>query len=97
MSLDEVQLLAAFLAVNPSAGDRMQGTGGCRKLRWRRPTTGKSGGYRVITFFSGANLPVFLLAVFSKSEKVNLTMAERNTLRDMTRHLVTTYRGMDDE
>jgi hypothetical protein len=33
---------------------------------FRRPRKGKSGGYRVITFFTGPMMPIFLLAVFSK-------------------------------
>jgi hypothetical protein len=34
---------------------------------------GKSGGYRVVWFYSGENFPVFLLTVFGKGEKDNLT------------------------
>jgi hypothetical protein len=30
---------------------------------------GKSGGYRVITFYSGQDVPAFLLAAYSKGEK----------------------------
>ena len=41
---------------------------------------GKSGGYRLITYFGGADAPVYLLTVFSKGERDNLTKAERNML-----------------
>jgi hypothetical protein len=30
---------------------------------------GKSGGYRGVTFYSGINIPVFLITVFGKGEK----------------------------
>jgi hypothetical protein len=40
-------------------------------FRW-----GKSGGYRVITFFTGTEIPVFLLNIFAKSEKTDLTPVE---------------------
>ncbi len=70
----------------------MVGTGGARKLRWSVQGRGKSGGVRVITFYSGPPVPVFLLTVFGKGEKTNLTQAERNELRDVLRDLVAEYR-----
>jgi hypothetical protein len=42
---------------------------------------GKSGGYRVITFFTGSAFPVFLLNAFAKNEKVNLTKLECAALK----------------
>lgn len=53
---------------------------------------GKSGGYRTITFFTGETLPVFLLTVFSKGDRANLTKAERDKLRDVTKAIVEEYR-----
>ncbi len=70
----------------------MVGTGGARKLRWGTQGRGKSGGIRVVTFFSGPPVPVFLLTVFGKGERINLTKAERNTLRKVLAELVTEYR-----
>jgi hypothetical protein len=57
------------------------------------PEAGKSGGYRVITFYSGTDLPVFLLTVFGKGERSDLSKAERNALAQLTKTLVDTYRG----
>jgi hypothetical protein len=93
MSEDDVVELVDYLARNPDAGEELQGTGGCRKLRFaiRGNNKGKSGGVRVITFFSGAAIPVFLLTVFGKSQKVNLTQAERNGLRSLTAQIVEAY------
>ena len=81
-----------WLAANPAAGDLIVGSGGARKLRWAAKGKGKSGGVRVITFFGGMGIPVFLLSVFGKSDKANLTMAERNQLRTMLSTLATEYR-----
>jgi hypothetical protein len=53
---------------------------------------GKSGGYRTITFFTGPDLPVFLITVFAKGDRANLTKAERNGLAQLTKALVTEYR-----
>src|SRR5204862_6541923 len=84
--------LVDFLARNPTAGDLMQGTGGARKLRWGAKGKGKSGGARVITFYGGPRAPAFLLTVFGKGQRANLTKAERNELRTILAHLVTEYR-----
>ncbi|MCK0197833.1 type II toxin-antitoxin system RelE/ParE family toxin [Ancylobacter sp. 6x-1] len=91
MTEDEVEDLVNFLANNPDAGDPIAGTGGCRKLRWAGRGKGKSGGYRTITFYSGTEIPAFLLAAFSKGEKVNLSKAERNALATMTKRLLEAY------
>lgn len=76
-----------LIAANPEAGAIMPGCGGARKLRVRKPGTGKSGGYRVITYYAGEDVPVFLLTVFGKGEKDNLTKAERNALAGLTKRL----------
>ena len=51
MTDDERNAVVDVLAANPTAGDIMPGCGGARKLRVARPGKGKSGGYRVITYF----------------------------------------------
>ena len=58
-----------WLAAHPDAGDIMPGTGGCRKLRIARDGGGKSGGYRVITWFTTPAMPVFLLTVIAKGKQ----------------------------
>jgi len=84
--------LVNFLAANPTAGDLMSGTGGARKLRWAAKGRGKSGGARAITFYAGADMPVFLMAIFGKNNKANLSKAERNELRDLLVDIATLYR-----
>jgi len=91
LSEDDVNGLVSYLAENPTAGAEIPGTGGCRKLRIAGRGKGKSGGYRTITFYSGNDLPVFLLAVFGKGEKSTLTKAECNELKKMTKVLVNEY------
>jgi hypothetical protein len=92
MSEEEREALIAIIARNPTAGDVMQGTGGCRKVRYKKPGTGKSGGYRAITYFGGKDIPVFLLSVFGKSQRANLSQAERNHLAKLTGQLRATLR-----
>jgi hypothetical protein len=93
MTDDESDELVEFLAKYPFGGDEMAGTGGCRKLRIGGRGKGKSGGYRVITFYSGDFLPVFLITVFGKGEKANLTKRECNELRLLSKRLVEEYRA----
>jgi hypothetical protein len=87
MSADEQAKVVDVLAQNPEAGEIMPGCGGARKLRVAKPGKGKSGGFRVITYFGGNDVPVFLLTVFGKNEKANLSKAERNGLAALTKTL----------
>ncbi len=87
MDEEERSGIVDIIAADPEAGAIMPGCGGARKLRARKPGTGKSGGYRVITYYAGRDVPVFLLTVFGKGEKDNLTKAERNALAGLTKRL----------
>jgi hypothetical protein len=89
----ERDALIDHLAANPDAdaGEVMRGTGGARKVRWARRGRGKSGGVRVITFYSGPPVPVFLLTLSGKGERSNLTRAEQNELRGILGELVGVY------
>ena len=88
----ERRRIVDHLAERPDAGIPIPGAGGARKVRFAGRGRGKSGGYRVITFFSGADVPVFLLNVFAKGDRVDLTQAERNAVRDELVGLVDDYR-----
>ncbi|WP_208123151.1 type II toxin-antitoxin system RelE/ParE family toxin [Cysteiniphilum halobium] len=61
----------------------MEGTGGIRKLRWATENSGKSGGVRVIYYYYNETMPLYLIAMFKKSEEANLNKAERNDLAIM--------------
>ena len=87
MSDDEREAVANIIAANPEAGDIMPGCGGARKLRVAKPGKGKSGGYRVITYYAGETFPVFLLTVFGKNEKASLSKYERNGLAALAKRL----------
>lgn len=79
-----------YLAEHPKAGDLMQGTGGVRKLRWGKGGRGKSGGVRIIYYYHDERLPLYLLALFAKNEKANLSERERNALSSLVDTLVAT-------
>jgi hypothetical protein len=71
----------------------MQGTGGIRKLRWSAQGKGKSGCVRVIYYHHNESMPLFLLTLFGKGEKANLTKTERNELNKFTSLLTKNYGG----
>jgi hypothetical protein len=70
----------------------MEGTGGARKVRFAGKSKGKSGGYRVIRFFGGTDIPVFPLNIFAKNEKADLTPKERRVLKILLASIASSYR-----
>jgi hypothetical protein len=66
---DERGEFVVWLAGNPEAGDIVRGSGGCRKVRWSRAGTGKSGGVRVIYFNRLSNGEIWLLTIYSKGAR----------------------------
>jgi hypothetical protein len=83
------------LAADPTCGVVIPGSGGIRKVRFGFGGRGKSGGARIIYLFSGESLPVFILAAFAKSEKANLSAAERNALARMVNEMIESYRRQE--
>ena len=93
LSEEERRDVIDYLAEHPKAGDLMEATGGVRKLRWRRGGQGKSGGVRVIYYYHDDDMPLYLLTLFAKGDKANLTKAERNELASLTSLLVEIWKG----
>jgi hypothetical protein len=83
--------IVALVAADPQCGDVMRGTGGFRKVRVVRKGMGKSGGARVVYIWRNQRFPVFLITVFPKNQKENLSMAERNALRKRADIIFETY------
>ncbi len=91
LSEGERRDVISYLALHPRAGDLMEGTGGVRKLRWARAGRGKSGGVRIIYYVHSEAMPLYLLTLFAKSERANLSKAERNDLADLVETLVAAW------
>jgi len=93
MSEDEHDRIVHLLAANPMRGDVIPGTGGARKVRLAGRGKGKSGGYRVVSYFAAADVPVLLLALIDKGERADLAQAERNALRRELQGFAHDYRA----
>lgn len=89
---ERLQIVTA-LSANPQLGDLMPGTGGARKVRFPTTGKGKRGGYRVILYYGGKDIPVFLLAVIKKNERSDLSQSEKNELRKELSGLASDYRA----
>ena len=67
---------------------------GVRKFRFAHDAGGKSGGYRVIHFFSADDgTPVFLITVFARTTQANLTRTETEAVKTLGEVLSATYRS----
>jgi hypothetical protein len=89
--------IVAMVAANPECGEVIPGTGGFRKVRVARGGMGKRGGARVIYILRGDVFPIFLVAVYAKNEKENLTMRERNLLAGRADEIFARYRRTSND
>ena len=76
LSEDSREALAIYLALYPTAGVVIQGSGGLRKLRWESRHGGKRGGLRLIYFNRLNSGRIFLVTIFSKRRRENFSNKE---------------------
>jgi hypothetical protein len=79
----EREAFVNFIAWNPEAGDIIPETGGVRKVRWSRSGKGRRGGARVIYFYHNVDRPLYLLMVYAKARREDLTPDEKQTVRKL--------------
>jgi|TARA_B100001971_G_scaffold187474_1_gene188206 hypothetical protein len=86
---DDRRELELLLLENPRRGEVIERTGGFRKVRFARPSRreGKSGGARVVYYFVDRRDRIYLLLVYAKGVKDNLTRTEENELRKLAKAL----------
>ena len=69
---------------NPEIGALIAGTGGVRKLRVATGSKGKSGGARLIYYYRESKGRIYLILIYPKPRKDNLTAGERNMMKKLT-------------
>jgi RelE toxin of RelE / RelB toxin-antitoxin system len=77
----EIARLEQSIAERPDAHPVIAGTGGIRKARWARPGMGKRGGVRAVYYFQTRVGIVYMLDIYAKNEKADLTAADKRELR----------------
>ena len=91
MSDSERESAIDFIAANPESGIPLGG--GLRKIRIPREGRGKSGGFRTVYVFGGPHMPIFLITVFAKNNKSNLSKAEQTAAVELSKKIVGAYGG----
>ena len=83
------------LILNPSAGRVIPGCGGLRKVRYIDPRRGKGkrGGLRIIYFFLPEQDWIFLLDIYGKDEKDDLTREEKKVLARLATRIKEAAKG----
>lgn len=79
---DDLTALEQAILGNPEVGDLVPGTGGLRKVRLaqRAVRRGKSGGARVYYLDLPGRGTTYLIAIFGKREKSDLSPSERKAV-----------------
>lgn len=83
----EREAAVLMLSENPEAGDIIPGGGGVRKVRVPGRGKGKSGGYRVLTYYMTEDEPVFLLWVINKSKQADLSPKQKTALKNVVKDI----------
>jgi hypothetical protein len=81
LSEEEYEKFQWFLVQYPEGGDLIPNGGGIRKIRLAAKGKGKRGGARVIYYLAVGKEKIFLLDIYAKNERADLTLPEFNKLR----------------
>ena len=79
----DLRTLEMILLKNPKIGSVIAGTGGIRKIRIPVENTGKRGGGRVLYVDIEIKECIYLLDVYTKNEKIDLTRKEQKILKKL--------------
>jgi hypothetical protein len=81
LSLDEYRQMQVALVLRPEQGSVIRGSGGLRKIRWRRAGMGKRGGLRVIYYWEAKSETFYMLTLYRKSKQEELSPGQLRVLR----------------
>ena len=81
LSEDQYRDLQDEMRQHPDAGSKIKGSGGLRKLRWGIEGSGKSGGVRVIYYWVVAQDRIFMVYMYPKSKRDDLSFEQLKALK----------------
>lgn len=88
---DELADLHQHFGMFRLLGAVIKGTGGLRKARWGARGKGKRGGVRIYYYYGGDHVPIFLIAIYAKSEKSDMTPTEKKAAAKLVEALQLEY------
>jgi mRNA-degrading endonuclease RelE of RelBE toxin-antitoxin system len=77
---EEYRQLQVALCLRPEQGALVPGGGGLRKIRWAKRGKGKRGGLRILYYWNPTEEIVYMLFIFPKAEREDLTPAQVKAL-----------------
>ena len=83
---DEYAELQQFMMEKPEAGQVVPGSGGVRKLRWKRKGMGKRGGLRVIYYVRYQPDEIWMLTLYAKAKQENVPAHILKQLKEAFEH-----------
>lgn len=86
LSDEEYTQFQQYLTDHPEAGDMVRGSGGVRKVRWKRAGTGKSGGVRVCYYVRNAAGQILLLVIYAKSAQDSISGSILKVIKEELEH-----------
>ncbi len=93
MSEAEREHVIDTLAADPTAGVRIKGMNGFRKMRIPLRGRGKRGGGRIVYWFHSTDYPAVLMLLFAKSVAADLTGEDRKRLAAVGTRLMAQFGG----
>ena len=73
---DERLEFVTWISLNPLDGDVIPGANGARKVRWSAKSKGKRSGVRVVYFNLSEQGVIYLVAIYAKSDRENISANE---------------------
>jgi hypothetical protein len=87
MDDNEFRELQSYLLEGHERGDTISQTGGCKKIRWSRSGMGKRGGVRIIYYVRLLSGKLYLLLIYPKNAKDDLSESEKAVLKAISQQL----------
>jgi mRNA-degrading endonuclease RelE of RelBE toxin-antitoxin system len=78
---EDYRALQLHIIGRPDAGMVIPGSGGLRKLRWAVAGRGKRGGVRVIYYWYVEVSRIYLLLLYAKNERDDMTPEQKRILK----------------